>query len=107
MFGYYIGEDKDFVIDADYVINKHPECILTIPNLGEGIKYATIYLGAIHDGKEKERTYQFIFFDGETLDRYTLSEIAERNLYDDLQILTFDQLNATKLKVTYNGPKDK
>lgn len=105
MFGYYIGENTNFVIDADYVINRHPECILTIPNIGEGINYASIYLGAIHDGKENERTYQFIFFDGETLDKYTLSEIAERNLYDDLQILTFDQLRAANLKVTYNGPK--
>jgi len=98
IFGYYIGENKNFVIDADYVFNKHPECIFTI------FYDFTLEFGAPHDGKEQERTYQFIFFDGETLGKYTLSEIAERNLYDDLQILTFDQLRAAGYTVTYSGP---
>lgn len=98
LFGYYIGENKNFVIDADYVINKHPECLTTI------IYGYSLMCGVPHDGKERERTYQFIFFDEETLGKYTLSEIAEQNIYDDLQILTYDQLHAAGRTVTYSGP---
>jgi len=101
LFGYYIGEDKSFIINADYVFNRRPECIRTIPYSSDIIGW-----GANHDGKEQDRTYQFIFFDWVTLDKYTFAEIAERNLYDDIQIYSFDQLRKAGFTVIYTGPKN-
>lgn len=100
LLGYYIGEDKSFIINSDYVFNQHPECLMSIPWSSD----YHIRSVPVHDGKENERTYQFIFFDGETLDKYTLSEIAERNLYDDLKVLNYEQLRKANYTVTYSGP---
>ncbi len=78
--GYYIGPDKNFLISAEYLFTCFPQTIYFV-NANSGKMVVCFFA---HDGKDKERTYQFIFFDGETLDKYTLEEIAERNLYDDL-----------------------
>lgn len=97
---YYAGLNKDFVISADYTFTEFPQTIYFVDSAG--VQRVDCFFSI--DGKERDRTYQFIFFDGETLGKYTLSEIAERNLYDDLQILTFDQLRAANFSVTYSGP---
>lgn len=97
---YYVGLNKDFKISADYTFTQFPETICFVEKHSGSV--VTCFFP--NDGKERDRTYQFIFFDGETLGKYTLSEIAERNLYDDLQILTYDQLRAAGYKVSYSGP---
>lgn len=105
VFGYYIGSDKNFTIDADYVFNKHPECMYTLRgSSGNGDDSSGMIYNAIaYDGKESDRTFQFIFFNEKTLNEYTIPEIVEMNLYDDLRILSIDELKKIGRTIKYRG----
>lgn len=97
LFACHVGMDKDFAIDADFVFNQHPESLMIL----RGSSTMSISHCILKDGKDKDRIFQFVFFNQETLNKYTIPEIVEMNYYDDLKILTFDQINALGRTVTY------
>lgn len=94
--------DGDFIMPTEYLIIKMTDGYTRLIATDEVYNLNKI----VYTGYEKIYTYQFLIIKKETMDNNSQEDIINNNIYDDLLIFTYDELEEMNYEVIYTGKEE-
>jgi len=84
-------------LTSEYVLLEHKWGLM---ELQEGQSYS---MKIPYDNSENDGTIQVLIFRKSTLEKYSMEELAENNMYDAFYSYTFSELEAMQSRIVYDG----